>query len=59
MAERFYTGGCQGEPENCEPEKCSALDWFALDTPPERMIGYCRAAMKHIAEGTPFSVYGW
>src|SRR5690606_22859107 len=59
MAIFFTVTDWQGEPENCEPDKCSALDWFALDTPPDRMIDYCRVAMKHIAEGTPFSVYGW
>ncbi|MGY1871472.1 NUDIX hydrolase [Nocardia gipuzkoensis] len=59
MAIFFTVTEWQGEPENREPDKCSALDWFALDTPPDRVIDYCRAAMKHIAEGTPFSVYGW
>ncbi|SUE32253.1 NUDIX hydrolase [Nocardia farcinica] len=59
MAIFFTVTDWHGEPENCEPDKCSALDWFALDTPPDRMIDYCRVAMKHIAEGTPFSVYGW
>ncbi|WP_067474753.1 NUDIX hydrolase [Nocardia amamiensis] len=59
MAIFFTVTNWQGEPENREPDKCSALDWFALDAPPDRMIDYCRTAMKHIAEGTPFSVYGW
>ncbi|MFG1791322.1 NUDIX domain-containing protein [Nocardia sp. NPDC049149] len=49
----------QGEPTNREPEKCSGLEWFALDALPDHMIGYCRVAMKHVADGTSFSVYGW
>ncbi|CAM4528845.1 NUDIX domain-containing protein [Nocardia ninae] len=49
----------EGEPVNREPEKCSALGWFAVDELPEHMIGYCEVAMQHVAEGKPFSVYGW
>lgn len=49
----------RGEPENREPEKCEALRWFSVDALPERMIGYCRTAMEHIAVGEQFSVYGW
>ena len=49
----------QGEPTNREPEKCSALDWFALGGLPDHMIDYCRVAMKHITDGTSFSICGW
>jgi 8-oxo-dGTP pyrophosphatase MutT (NUDIX family) len=48
-----------GTPENREPGKCSGLAWFRLDGLPERMIGYCRVALGHIAASQPFSVYGW
>lgn len=49
----------EGTPENREPEKCSELSWFALDTLPDHLIDYCRVALQHIAAGKPFSVYGW
>lgn len=49
----------EGTPENREPEKCSELRWFPLDTLPDHLIDYCRAALTHIAAGEPFSVYGW
>ncbi|MFI9406913.1 NUDIX domain-containing protein [Nocardia sp. NPDC052316] len=59
MAFFFTVRSWQGEPVNLEPDKCSALKWFASDTLPDHMIGYCRTAMDHIASGTPFSIYGW
>jgi 8-oxo-dGTP diphosphatase len=48
-----------GRTENREPEKCSELAWFSLNALPGRLIGYCRAALGHIAVGQAFSVYGW
>ncbi|WP_280450678.1 NUDIX hydrolase [Nocardia cyriacigeorgica] len=59
MAIFFTVTDWQGEPTNREPDKCSALDWFAVDALPEHMIDYCRVAMQHIADGTSFSTYGW
>ncbi|QLY30401.1 NUDIX domain-containing protein [Nocardia huaxiensis] len=59
MAFFFTVRSWEGEPTNREPDKCSALAWFAPDALPDHMIDYCRAAMGHIANGTPFSVYGW
>ncbi|PPJ23134.1 NUDIX hydrolase [Nocardia nova] len=59
MAFFFTVRTWQGEPTNREPEKCSALEWFAADTLPDHMIDYCRVAMEHIAHGRSFSVYGW
>lgn len=59
MAFFFTVRTWQGEPTNQEPDKCSALDWFAPDALPEHMIDYCRVAIQHIADGTSFSVYGW
>lgn len=59
MAFFFTVQTWQGEPTNQEPDKCSALQWFAPDTLPDHMIDYCRVAMQHIAKSTPFSIYGW
>ncbi|MFQ6396659.1 NUDIX hydrolase [Nocardia sp. KC 131] len=55
----FVVTNWQGEPTNREPDKCSALDWFAVDKLPDHMIAYCRTAMKHIGVGSPFSTFGW
>ncbi|MBF6298980.1 NUDIX domain-containing protein [Nocardia amamiensis] len=59
MAFFFTVRSWQGEPTNLEPDKCSALEWFAADALPDHMIDYCSTAMQHIAKSTPFSVYGW
>lgn len=48
-----------GTPENREPEKCAELRWFGRDELPERLIDYCRVALRHIEAGQAFSVYGW
>ncbi|WP_433200943.1 NUDIX hydrolase [Nocardia sp. CA-107356] len=55
----FTVTDWQGEPVNREPEKCSDLAWFAVDALPEHMIDYCRVAIRHVADGASFSVYGW
>lgn len=59
MAFFFTVRSWQGEPVNLEPDKCTALEWFAADALPDHMIGYCCTAMDHIASGTPFSIYDW
>ena len=55
----FGVHAWEGDPENREPEKCNELRWFPLSSPPDHMIDYCRAALRHIAAGRPFSLYGW
>jgi 8-oxo-dGTP diphosphatase len=32
-----------GEPKICEPEKCSAIGWFAVDALPEKCVNAVRA----------------
>ena len=59
MAFFFAVRSWEGEPENQEPDKCSALQWFSSNELPEHMIDYCRVAMEHIRSGQPFSTYGW
>lgn len=49
----------EGEVSNMEPGKCDDLAWFALDALPGRMIGYCRDALRHIADQRQFSTFGW
>lgn len=55
----FLVSTWTGIPINREPGKCDALGWFSPAELPDRMIAYCRAALRSIAVGQPFSVYGW
>ncbi|WP_069163441.1 NUDIX hydrolase [Nocardia altamirensis] len=59
MAFFFTVRNWKREPDNREPDKCSALEWFSTDALPDHMIDYCRVAMRSIADGNSFSVYGW
>jgi 8-oxo-dGTP diphosphatase len=48
-----------GIPQNREPDKCSELRWVPLNAPPGNLVDYCRSALAAIADGKPFSIYGW
>ena len=48
-----------GEPVNREPEKCSAVEWFALDSLPDDVIPYPLAGIRAYLDGVPFSLLGW
>ncbi|WP_378736104.1 NUDIX domain-containing protein [Nocardia brasiliensis] len=48
-----------GEPVNRELGKCTELQWFESDALPDRMVDYCRVAIRQIADGSMFSTYGW
>jgi 8-oxo-dGTP diphosphatase len=49
----------QGVPQNREPRKCSELRWVPLHALPSNLVDYCRSALAAIADGKPFSLYGW
>ncbi|WP_330230578.1 hypothetical protein OHA40_32290 [Nocardia sp. NBC_00508] len=51
--ERSHVRSWEGEAKNQEADKCAALQWFPSDELPDRMIGYCREAMQHIAANRP------
>ncbi|WP_239003906.1 NUDIX hydrolase [Nocardia panacis] len=55
----FTVDRWDGEPTNREPDKCAALEFFPIGDLPDHMIEYCRAAMGHVADAEPFSVFGW
>ncbi|WP_326950918.1 NUDIX domain-containing protein [Amycolatopsis sp. NBC_01307] len=48
-----------GEPRNCEPDKCSAVDWFPLDNLPDEVISYPLAGIQGYLAGQTFAVLGW
>jgi 8-oxo-dGTP diphosphatase len=49
----------RGQPTNCELTKCVGLNWFDLDSLPERIVPYAGEALKHYATGTKYSECGW
>ena len=55
----FETRRWSGEPTNLEPDKCSALRWFALDDLPPKLIDYPATGIRGYREGAPFSTFGW
>ncbi|MBI3443104.1 NUDIX domain-containing protein [Candidatus Woesebacteria bacterium] len=49
----------QGEPRNCESDKCDDLRFFPLDCLPENTISYIKAAVNAYQKGIFFSERGW
>jgi 8-oxo-dGTP diphosphatase len=46
-------------PENREPDRCSAIAWFATDDWPDPHLGYVREAWRLSRRGVAFSDDGW
>lgn len=55
----FATRRWIGEPSNCEPEKCQALQWFPLTDLPDKVIDYPAAGIAGYRTGSRFSIRGW
>ncbi|MCD8484579.1 NUDIX domain-containing protein [Candidatus Woesebacteria bacterium] len=55
----FLVEKWSGTVSNCEPEKCSALVWHAIDALPENTIPGVRLAVEHLFEGSVYSEIGW
>lgn len=55
----FETRRWIGEPTNREPDKCSAIGWFALNGLPEPIIDYPAAGIDAYRNGRSFGVHGW
>ncbi len=51
----FVVRHFEGEPSRKEPEKCSALQWFAIDQLPDDMIGVRKDALRSCLQGIPYS----
>lgn len=48
-----------GVPKNTEPEKCSSMEWFPINTLPKKTIPYIKEAIAHYLSSTFFSEFGW
>ncbi|WP_437066857.1 NUDIX hydrolase [Streptomyces sp. enrichment culture] len=48
-----------GEPEVREPDKCAGWGWWPLDALPEPIVGYTRAAIEGIRQGSLYTEMGW
>ena len=54
----FTTDVWEGEPTNCEPEKCDDMSWFSLDELPENLVPNVRQALEAYKAGEHYSEYG-
>lgn len=48
----------QGNPLNCEPEKCGEVKFFAQDQLPENLVGNVRQALEYVAQNSLYSDFG-
>lgn len=47
-----------GEPVNCEPEKCDDMSWFSLDALPDNLVPNVRQALEAFKAGEHYSEFG-
>lgn len=55
----FVAQNWQGEPTNCEPEKCSEVQWFAINNLPVNILPNVKQALNAYAAGRAYSEFGW
>lgn len=55
----FDTPAWEGEPRNCEPDKCDEVGWFSLDRLPENTVGYLVDAITAASRGVSLLELGW
>ena len=48
-----------GEVRNMEPEQCSDLNWFDMDSLPDNIAPYVRRAIENYRTGKWFDSFGW
>jgi len=54
----FFTADTwEGEPKNCEPDKCAEVKWFSKDALPKNVVPNQLQAFKSIERDDPFSEY--
>lgn len=55
----FICSKWQGNIINAEPNLCSELTWFELNSLPENTLTYIKVAIEQYQERIAFSEYGW
>lgn len=55
----FATDEWEGTISNREPEKCSALEWHPITTPPPNTIPYIRHALSNFSHGQWYDEFGF
>lgn len=48
-----------GEPSNCEPEKCDAMQWVSPDELPENVVPNVKQALEAYSRSEAYSEFGW
>lgn len=46
----FVAAAWQGEPMNAEPNKCSGMEWFALDKLPDKIAAPARQVIERLMQ---------
>lgn len=47
-----------GEPTNCEPQKCDDIQWFPIDAMPENIMDHVKVALLSVQNKVPYSELG-
>ncbi len=56
----FLAQRWQGQPQNCEPDKCGDVRWVALNAFPEHCVPFTRQILQTFwPDGVGYSEYGW
>ncbi|HET7320838.1 MAG TPA: NUDIX domain-containing protein [Candidatus Saccharimonadales bacterium] len=55
----FEADTWEGEPTNCEPDKCDDLQWFFIDDLPVKTSPVVKQALHCVAEGKQYSDLGF
>jgi len=55
----FTADAWEGEPTNCEPEKCDDMQWIPLDQLPDNVIPNVKQALTAYDAGKGYSEFGW
>jgi len=48
-----------GEIRNLETEKCSALEWFSIESLPQNTVSFVKLFFDQYRSGTSYSEIGW
>jgi len=56
----FTCRAWSGEPRIVEPEKCEAMEWFALDALPTPVVAHERVVLEGLGTGLPsYTTFGF